>query len=114
MCVCMYVCMHARACVYACVYVCLKRGLGYVMRALMSHVNITNVMSHAAIMDLTRDQTSKSHELNVCVAMEYRLWDACLDESREYHEFDESCKYDEFDESYNYDEFDVSCKYDES
>ena len=46
------------------------------MRALMSHVNITNVMSHAAIMDLTSVQTSKSHKLNVCVAMAYRLRDA--------------------------------------
>jgi len=81
---------------------------------LMSHVNSTNFTSNVNKTNLTSDLTSQSHELNVCFAMEYRLWDACLDESREYHEFDESCKYDEFDESYNYDEFDVSCKYDES
>jgi len=83
------------------------------MHASMSHVKITNVMSHVNIMDLTSDQTFKFHELNVCVAMEYRLWDACADESCKHHQFDESCKYCEFDDSCQDNESDKSCKYDD-
>jgi len=57
----------------------------------MSNVNMTNFISSVNMTNLTSDLTSQSHELNVCVAMEYRLRHACLDESCKYAEFDESC-----------------------
>jgi len=37
------------------------------MPNLMSHVHSANLMSHVNITNLTRDLTSQSHELNMCV-----------------------------------------------
>jgi len=39
----------------------------YGMHASMSHVNSTNFTSNVNMTNLTRDLTSQSHELNVCV-----------------------------------------------